>query len=86
MTASNFNLRNIAPQVMELLKKKAREKKISINSLLVQIIEQSLGFSLPAKKVIFHDLDHLAGTWSNKEKKEFDDNIKSFEKIDEDLW
>lgn len=86
MSMSNFNLRNIAPKVMSLLKKKASEKKISVNSLLIQIIEQSLGFVHPTKKVVFHDLDHLAGTWDDKDEKAFNDNTKAFEKIDEDLW
>lgn len=86
MAPSNFNLRNITPSVMLLLKKEAAKQKISINSLLLKIIDQSLGITHPLKRVIFHDLDHLAGTWNNKEKKEFDDNIKSFEKIDEELW
>lgn len=86
MSASNFNLRNIAPKVMSLLKKKATEQKTSVNSLIVQFIEQSLGIAHPIKKVVFHDLDHLIGTWSDKDKKIFDKNIKSFEKIDKDLW
>jgi hypothetical protein len=86
MSTANFNLRNIASNVMSMLKKKATQQKISVNSLIVQIIEQGLGIAHPTKKVIFHDLDHLAGTWSDKDKKVFEDNIKSFEKIDKDLW
>lgn len=86
MLASNFNLRNVAPGVMSLLKKKATKQKISINSLILQIIEQDLGIAHPTKKTVFHDLDHLAGTWSNKDKKAFDDNIKCFENIDKELW
>ena len=86
MPNSNFNLRKIAPEVMLLLKKEAAKQKTSINSLLLKIIDQGLGIAQTTKKTIFHDLDHLAGTWNSKEKKEFDDNIKSFENIDEELW
>lgn len=82
MPTSNFNLRNIAADVMSLLKKEAFKRKISINLLILQIIEQGLGISHPTKKAVYHDLDHLAGTWSNQDKKAFDDNIKSFENID----
>jgi len=71
---------------MLLLKKEATKKKISINSLVLQIIEQNLGIAHQTKKAVFHDLDYLAGTWSNKDKKAFDDNVKSFEKIDKELW
>jgi hypothetical protein len=66
---------------MSLLKREATKQKISINSLILKIIEQSLGIARPTKRAIFHDLDHLAGTWSNKDKKTFDDNIKSFEQL-----
>lgn len=86
MSASNFNLRNITPKLRLLLKREASKQKTSINSLILQIVEQGLGIASPAKKTIFHDLDHLAGTWSDKDKKGFDARIKSFEKIDPELW
>lgn len=86
MPAANFNLRNVAPDVMLMLKKEAAKQKISINSLILQIIEQTLGMSHHNKKVKFHDLDYLAGTWSDKDKEIFEDNTKSFEKIDNELW
>lgn len=82
----NFNLRNIAPDVMSLLKKEAVKQKISVNSLILLIIERSLGIAHPVKKNVFHDLDYLAGTWNDEDKKIFDENIKSFEKIDKELW
>jgi len=85
MTASNFNLRNITPNVMSSLKRKALKQKISINSLILHIIEEDLDLA-PKAKQIFHDLDHLAGTWSYKEKEAFDDNIKPFETIDKEFW
>jgi len=86
MSTSNFNLRNVAPEVMSLLKKEATKQKISVNSLILLIIEQGLGIPRQRKKTVFHDLDHLAGTWSNKDKKVFDDRIKPFESIDQELW
>ena len=86
MSASNFNLRNVAPSVMSLLKKEAIKQKISINSLILLIIERGLGIAHQTKKNVYHDLDYLAGTWSDKDKKNFDDNTKFFEKIDKELW
>lgn len=87
MQSSNFNLRNVPPQVMAMLKKEAAKKKMSINSFILSMLEQGLGMIRPAtKKIIFHDLDHLAGTWSNKDQEEFEKNIKPFEEIDKELW
>jgi hypothetical protein len=71
MPASNFNLRNVAPNVMSLLKKEVIKQKISINSLILHILEQGLGIAHSTKKTVFHDLDDLAGTWNDKDKKEF---------------
>ncbi|MBD3322467.1 MAG: hypothetical protein GF350_15300 [Chitinivibrionales bacterium] len=33
-----------------------------------------------------HDLDYLAGTWSEKEKKEFDSTLKKMRTIDMEMW
>lgn len=86
MATLNFNLRNVTPDVMSSLKREATKQKTSINSLILQIIEQSLGIAHSTKKIVFHDLDHLAGTWSEEDSKIFDGNIKSFENIDKELW
>lgn len=34
----------------------------------------------------YNDLDHLAGTWTNKEAKIFMDSIEHFEQVDKELW
>ncbi len=36
--------------------------------------------------VVYHDLDHLAGTWDKKDLSEFQKNVEDFEKIDEKMW
>ena len=87
MNPINFNLRNIPPKVMVFLKKEAGKQQISVNSLILKMIEQScFGTLRSPKKTIYHDLDPLAGTWSDEDKKTFDENIKAFENIDKELW
>ena len=83
---SNFNLRGIPPETMLLLKRQAQEQHISVNLLIIQLIEQGMGLFGKIKKIRHHDLDHLAGTWSETDSKNFEKNTKYFEKIDEDLW
>jgi len=34
----------------------------------------------------YHDLDHLAGTWTEEEYTEFTNATADFGKIDEELW
>lgn len=84
MSASNFNLRNIPSEVMVLLKKEAKRLQTSVNTLVLKMIEQGLGLSY--EKPIHHDLDHLAGSWTLKEEKEFKENTLPFEQIDKELW
>lgn len=86
MKMSNFNLRNVTPDVMLSLKKEAARQKISVNSLILFILEKDLGLNQSTKKSVYHDLDYLAGTWTEKDKQVFDDKIKHFENIDKELW
>ena len=84
MSTSNFNLRGIPSEVMSLLKKEAERLHTSANLLIIRMIERGLG--LTHSKPIYHDLDHLAGSWSTTEENNFKEHIRSFEQIDKDLW
>jgi hypothetical protein len=84
MSASSFNLRDIPEEVMTLLKREAKRLRTSVNALILKMIERGLGFS--CKKTSYHDLDHLAGSWSAAEEKSFKENTKQFEKLDKQLW
>jgi hypothetical protein len=86
MSTSNFNLRGISPETMTILKREAKDLKISANTLILRLIDQGLGFGSKRKRIIHHDLDFLFGTWTEEEGKEFEDNIKVFERIDEEIW
>lgn len=86
MSISNFNLRGIPPELMVLLKHEAKKLDISVNILILKLIENGLGFSRELQRPIYHDLDHLAGSWSSVEAKTFEENTKYFEQIDEALW
>ncbi|MBI4639366.1 MAG: hypothetical protein HY731_01660 [Candidatus Tectomicrobia bacterium] len=35
---------------------------------------------------VYHDLDSLAGTWSDEQASEFLNAIADFEQVDEKLW
>jgi hypothetical protein len=86
MTAMNFNLRGVSPQVMSTLKKRAKELKISVNVLILRLIEEGIGMGGKPRRSIYHDLDFMIGTWTSKESKEFDQSISHFEKIDKEFW
>ncbi len=76
MSASNFNL-SIPFKVMVLLKQEAKRSHISVNELVLKMMELQLG--LVSKKHTYHDLDHLAGSWSGREEQVFKENTHFFE-------
>lgn len=86
MPNANFHLRNISPDVMALLKDEASNQNISINSLILHYLERELGVVQRIKKPHFNDLDDLAGTWTEKDIKKFDEKTKCFEQVDKELW
>lgn len=47
---------------------------------------KGMGLGSKPKRLKYHDLDFLIGTWSSKKAEEFDENVKIFEKIDDELW
>lgn len=82
---SVLTIRGLDEETSQALKHAAEKKDLSVNSFVVQIIRESLGFQKPGKRT-FTDLDHLVGTWSEKEYREFERNTSPFETIDQKLW
>jgi len=81
-----LTIRGIDPELANKIKKKANRSGESINKMILRLLESTLG--LKEKKVFptYDDLNHLAGTWSEEDEKEFNENIREFEKIDRELW
>jgi nitronate monooxygenase len=52
----------------------------------VKELKEGLKLEKKPRMVVYHDLDHLAGTWSDKDYSEFQKKVADFEKIDKDLW
>ncbi len=71
---------------MSSLKREAKKLHISVNSLILRLIASGLGVTKEARRPKYHDLDHLAGTWSSRDVKEFQKNTQAFETIDRDIW
>jgi len=86
MTARNFNLRGLTPELLLVLKQEAENQRISVNSLILKMIEQGVGHVHEYIRPRYHDLDRLAGTWSEDDAQEFSLLSAPFETIDEDLW
>lgn len=79
-----ITVRNLPPAVARAVKEKARREKLSLNKAIVRLLEEATGGA--AKRVVHHDLDHLAGTWSEEEYHEFMAALREQRQIDPEMW
>jgi hypothetical protein len=83
---ATMTLRGIDEKTAEAPKERAQKEGTSVNAVTLRLIRESLGLDKRKRNVIFDDLDHLAGTWSQEEAAEFERNTAVFEKVDEEIW
>ncbi len=62
-------------------------EKTSVNKAVIELLEESAGGKAKKKAPVrYHDLDHLAGTWTKEEAAAFDKLIAEQRMIDPELW
>lgn len=83
---STMTIRGFDDQTIKALREKAKQEGMSVNAAIVKLVQEELGLKKKKRIVVYNDLDHLAGTWNDKEYKEFQKRIKDFERIDETMW
>ncbi len=83
-----ITLRSIPDEVKKTVLKEAAQKGVSLNKAIIALLERAVGGKQPEKKkrVLYHDLDHLAGLWSREEAASFDKTLKAQRKVDAELW
>ena len=81
-----ITVRNLPPAVAKAVREKARKERLSLNRAIVKLLEVATGVAEPGKPVVHHDLDHLAGTWSEAEYQEFMEAVREHRTIDPEMW
>lgn len=83
-----LTIRGVSEDLHRKLKSDAELRNQSINRYVLTIIRERVGLSggdaLPEAE--FNDLDHLAGTWSEEQYREFQDTLQGQRTIDQELW
>lgn len=80
-------LRNLPPELARLIRRKADEGRTSLNRAVISLLEKSAGIRGKKKeKPLHHDLDALAGSWTEEEASVFDEALAWQRAIDPDLW
>jgi ribosomal protein S24E len=82
-----LTVRGIDPLLSQKLKKISKQEGKSINQLVLDAMKQHFGLEKEKKFTrIYHDLDHLYGSWSQEEYDLIQGKIDRERKIDDELW
>ena len=82
-----ITLRNVPAPIDHAIRNKAKKQGVSINKALIQLLEEHLGEkTAQTGHARFHDLDALAGSWSNEETTAFNQTLAQQRAIDLTLW
>jgi hypothetical protein len=79
-----LTIRGVSDALAQALDNERRRRGVSLNQAVLDLLRQAvrLGPDKPAD----NGLSRFAGTWSDKDLREFEKNTASFEQIDEDHW
>jgi len=83
---NQITVRGIAPEVEKQIRRKAKATGKSLNKVMLELISGSPGLEPRRKKPAGASLAELAGGWSEKEAREFEESVGVFEEIDEAAW
>jgi hypothetical protein len=82
-----ITLRNLPPELVERIEQESAQRGTSLNKTVIRLLEEALlRAATEQKHPVHHDLDSLAGSWSQQEADEFDQALGQQRSIDKELW
>jgi hypothetical protein len=84
-----LTIRGFDPDVAEEVRELARRERLSLNQAVMQLLRRAAGRHKEGDARahrVGSSLDDLAGTWSERDEKEFARAIEPLERIDEAFW
>jgi plasmid stability protein len=81
-----ITIRNIPPPIERAIRQRARARKTSANKAVIGLLDDRLGSSVSEPAAEYHDLDELAGVWSEREARSFDESLARQRALDKELW
>ena len=83
---TTMTLRGIDETLSQALKSLAQSQGVSLNTLALRLIREATGIDKKKRTLEYHDLDALAGTWSDKDELEFKAATRILETVDDEMW
>jgi len=83
-----LTVRGVKSDLHNALKAEAARRGMSVNRVVLALLREAVGLTNGSRQgnVVFDDLDHLAGTWTEEEASEFQSQLTAQRIIDGDLW
>ena len=82
-----ITVRRLEPSLAKKLKQVANKEGKSVNQLVIDTIKQYLGMKKEKRyTVVYHDMDHIFGRWSEEEFEEIQGKIDLERKVEKELW
>lgn len=79
-------LRNLPPQLDRTIRQRAKKRGVSVNKVVISLLQDHLGESDRKPVRRYHDLDELAGSWSKQEAAAFERTLAKQRGIDPEMW
>ena len=85
--SKSITIRDLDDATADWIAREAERRGISQQTLILELIRKEIETDRESGPLqTYHDLDSLAGTWSDEEANRFLDAITDFEQVDEKLW
>jgi len=85
--ATSITIDDMDGKILERLRAEAERRGVDIGTVVRELLNEALGpVTKETSTAPHHDLDALAGTWSDEEADSFLSTIADFDRVDEDLW
>jgi hypothetical protein len=82
----SITLHNLDDNLVELIERESKDKGISLNKTIKNLLHKALGTQPKDKAVRKEEFSDLFGVWDINQFNEFEKNTKEFEQIDPEDW
>jgi hypothetical protein len=84
-----LTIRGFEPEVEAHIRDLARRERLSLNQAVMRLLRRAAGGGDGTRReadCVGSSLDHLAGTWSAEDERQFTEAIAPLERVDPDFW
>lgn len=78
-----ITIRNLPSEIDSAIRLRAEKDGVSLNQAVIRLLSETIR---PPKNQTYHDLDHLAGIWTQQEADEFDAILAEQRQIEPTSW